>query len=112
MEETVKASEVAVNMARLAQAAMSTSGAVYRSSLKADVYALRHEAGLHKMLDYAKEARAKALADMANGTKETFEANRAAWRVWDEVAAMIEFGPRIVDIPDNTPKKKAEPDPA
>lgn len=99
-----------VEMARLAQAAMRTSGATYRASLKADVYALRHEPGLHKMLDYAKEARAKALADMANGTKDDFERNRATWRAWDEVAAMIEFGPVKVEIPDHTPKKPAEPE--
>lgn len=80
-------------LARMAQAALRTSGNSYRVQLKAEVHQLRHEQGLHKMLDYAKEMRAKALNDMASGTKEKFDTHQSTWRAWDDVCATIEMGP-------------------
>lgn len=80
-------------MAKAAQDAMRASGAAYRATLRSEVYQFRHEAGLHKMLDYAKEMRAKAAFSLTSCTKEKFEFHQAEWKTWDEVVATIEIAP-------------------
>lgn len=89
-------------MAKIAQDAMRASGTAYRASLRGEVYQFRHESGLHKMVEYAKEMRAKAVHDMVNGTKEKFESYQATWRAWDDVVSAIEIAP--VEVNQEKPK--------
>lgn len=85
--------------AQLAQAALTTSRRAYMGTLLADVFQLKHEPGVQKMLDLAREKRAEALLNLSSGSKETFEAHQATWRVWDYVVTLIEVGPKTIELP-------------
>lgn len=82
-----------------AQEAFRASKFSYRAQLRSEVFQLRHEAGLHKLLDLAREMRVQALCDLSEGTKEKFDTNQAAWRAWNEVVETIEHGPRTLTKP-------------
>lgn len=82
-------------MARLAQSRMATSSKGHQNQIAAEIYQLRHEQGVQKVADFAREARAAALHTMVNGSKETFEANQAEWRAWDRLVGIIEAGPKV-----------------
>lgn len=81
------------DMAKMAQEALRVSTS-YRQELESEIFDLRNESGLRKMLDYVKDRRAAALYALANGSKEKFDANQGAYKAWDHLAGIIEFGPK------------------
>jgi hypothetical protein len=49
----------------------------------------QNEPGVKKVLEYAMEARAKALHDLSTGTKEKFDQHQASYRAWCELIDVI-----------------------
>ena|ERR1051325_3155520 len=84
-------------LAKQAQQALRTSRKEYWIELANDVHAVRGSDGVQKVLKLVEEYRAHALYKMANGNKDSFEANQASWKAWDLLIQVIEQGPKTAE---------------